>query len=395
MSKFCPLPFTHLSLEPSGKVYSCCNTIDFNPLGNIQELSFKEILESENNKNFIKKFSSSNELPNECYLCSKAEELGQISTREASIRQFPEVNREDEKSLTYLSLRFDNICNFSCRICNPFLSTSWYKDAKYLDNPLPEEKIRAFKDDKIFNSFLKNFPTSIKILYFAGGEPLLSKDFFHLINHLITNKMTNIHLIINTNFSTLYYKGHYIPDLLAKFDCVTFSLSIDAIGKLGEYIRNGMNWNNTVNNLNAIKNHLYNFDLKLFPTVSTLNIFSLDKLIKFFISNHLLNFNDIRINPLHEPEYLNISHLPQKIKKDLIKKIRLYAKQIIIQSTNKQDAAVLSTQLIGLTKMLELSDNQKFFKEFIKQTRQLDNIRNQSILDVVPELKSFFIDCED
>ena len=42
MNKFCPLPFTHLSLEPSGNVYSCCNTIDFSPLGSIQKLSFEE-----------------------------------------------------------------------------------------------------------------------------------------------------------------------------------------------------------------------------------------------------------------------------------------------------------------------------------------------------------------
>ena len=166
---FCPLPWVHLSLEPNGSVYSCCNTFNQKPLGNINKNSFEEILNNQDNQK-IQDIFKCGKFPKQCEICKNEESLGQLSLRELSLKKYSSIHIESKPELIDLSLRLSNQCNLKCRICNPKLSTAWYQDARKIGMDTPDKVIKPFEKMNDFKSFLDQFPESVKSLYFAGGN---------------------------------------------------------------------------------------------------------------------------------------------------------------------------------------------------------------------------------
>lgn len=387
-SNFCPLPWNHLSLEPSGRVYSCCNTSEFEEVGNVQENSFLEILENERSQKIRDSFAN-NVIPASCKLCVDAQKWGQISLREASLRKFPEVDVDSKPSLKYLSLRLSNQCNFACRICNPNLSTSWYQDAKNLNWNVPDKTIRAFGNEEKFLDFLDNIPTTLEILYFAGGEPFLTPEFYQILERLIANKMFHLEIILNTNFSVVTLGNKNGLELLAKFKKVSLDLSIDGIGPNGEYSRFGFKWDKTLELINLVRKKYKNISLKIFPTISIFNIYHLEELLSFFIDQKVLKPSDIRINPLLSPAHLSIKTLPTEVKKQIAQKYNLYIKYLY-GTYEIREVLGLSQQIKGLLVMLEEEGDNDALAKFISESVALDKLRGVNIQESIPELAFLF-----
>ncbi len=157
--------------------------------------------------------------------------------------------------------RVSNQCNFKCRMCGDQLSSSWEKEKCDSDlwtkngDPwlMPEvnNKIKNFQESVAEKKFIQALNNNqVDEIYWVGGEPLLWDLHWEQMEILVkTGKSKNIICRYNTNLSLINFKGvHLFKDLLPHFKNYIICASIDGAGKIGEYIRTGLNWEKWLSN---------------------------------------------------------------------------------------------------------------------------------------------------
>ena len=119
----------------------------------------------------------------------------------------------------YVEVNFNQACNFKCTYCSPHLSTAWEDDIKqhggfrfsngtghndidYLEQagmmPLPV----ARKDNPYVDAFWKWFPeiySDLKIFRMTGGEPLMDKNTFKVLDYVDQNPNPDLEISLTTN----------------------------------------------------------------------------------------------------------------------------------------------------------------------------------------------------
>jgi hypothetical protein len=149
----------------------------------------------------------------------------------------------------------------------------------------------------------------------------------------------------NTNFSILKYKGKTIFEYLKDFRNVHFSISLDGLGEVGEFVRTG--FDNKVFNTNfmllkwAIE-HYKNISYDFQYTCSVLNAFNFFDFLKELNEDHnLINFHWVKY-----PFWYNTIHFDE-IKSDII---RLYK-----QNLYKIESEKLKNSLLAFIEYLKKS----------------------------------------
>lgn len=380
----CPLPWNHLSVEPNGNVYSCCNAVAFPPLGSVQNETLDEIWNGDNLKKLRREFN--NEIiPTQCLQCVRDEKNKNLSIRQISLGKFGEINTSED-SPPYIGLRLDNVCNLSCRICSSGLSTSWYNDERALNLNPPDKVIRAFSDDS-WKGFLESNLLNSQILYFAGGEPLISNKLQRILSMLVSNKKTNIELIINTNFSFELERLKSVLPLIDKFKNVNLDLSLDGIHQRGEYMRHGQDWKIVETNIHFTRKNHPNIKLKLSPTISIFNVLHLPEYVEYMITHLGFSPNEIKFSVLTEPQHYSMNLLTIDLKCKAVSQLKSLIKYLLI-NYDLEIASVLIVQVNGIIATLNNNNASSLHSEkFQSITTALDKIRNDNFISVFPELK--------
>jgi radical SAM protein with 4Fe4S-binding SPASM domain len=375
-SFFCPLPWVHLSLEPDGNVYSCCNAIEFPPLGNIQKNTLTEIQKSEAAHDLRQQFERG-EVPEQCGICVKQEAQGALSLREASLRQFKNIKKESDTVQEFLGLRFDNYCNYSCRICNPQLSTGWYNDFTAQQRTAPKGPIIAIPKEKSDEFFQQIKYGDLKFIYLAGGEPFLSPDFYRLLDSLEERSKFNFQFKINTNFSFPKKNRNEILSRLNQYQDVFLNLSLDGFRERGDYMRKGQKWSIIERDILYTKQNFPNIKLGLFITVSVFNIIHLEEFIGHMLDKKLIEIRNIRINPLLEPNYISTEMASKAFKDEALKSLTRLKKIILSKGIEAQGFGLVQ-QINGLVPNLNEPEQPELLTFFLKETMYLDGIRGES-----------------
>jgi hypothetical protein len=94
----------------------------------------------------------------------------------------------------------------------------------------------------------------IEEIYWVGGEPLDWPEHWEMMEYMVEHDICKqVYVRYNTNLNRIRYKtpgdGVLLFDLLSKFKDWQICASLDAVGKDGEYIRTGLNWDMFVHNL--------------------------------------------------------------------------------------------------------------------------------------------------
>lgn len=186
-------------------------------------------------------------------------------------------------AIRHLDVRNSNLCNLECSICNSYYSSKWAER-------LGEKKFVSTD----FNVDL----SSVNEIYFAGGEPLLNPKHWEVLDNI--ENPENVSLHYNSNLATIKNVEKYWP----RFKKVSVNVSMDGIGRLGEYLRYGTNWERWEKNLHSVSNYA---KVKINPTISVLNIFNLKEIEEW--SKYPVNYNI-----LTNPDYLCVSVLPSDLK---------------------------------------------------------------------------------
>ncbi len=389
------MPWTHMHLWPAGTTYPCCMSDPEFPIGNTQEQSLQEIWNGEELRN-IRMNMLQDKPSKECRRCYELEENGMSTLRTGSIGNYAhhwdkvEATSDDgsagDVNMAYMDIRFSNLCNLKCRSCGPQFSSSWFEDHKAIYGKLNHPKILQVRDEmKSFMDELDPLLESVERVYWAGGEPLITKEHYNILDKWIAMDKRNVSMDYTTNFTQMYYKKKTAFDYWNKFENVRVAASLDANHARGEYLRKNMVWSEVVQNRRTMIEQCPHVYFELTPTVSVYNVLNLPDFHKEWIEEGLLEPSNIRINILLDPTYMRLSILPPWIKSKVAER---YHEHIAYLKQFDNIAGVINDYESILNFMeKERTDEIKMFKF---KTQRIDTLRQENLLDVFPELEGIW-----
>ena len=148
--------------------------------------------------------------------------------------------------------------------------------------------------------------TTAKLIIFRGGEPLLSKTNFHVLEQLIRVNNTECFISFQTNGSITPTPDQEI--ILKHFKNLNFSLSIDGTGPVFEYLRYPLKWKDLEKNIDWCRQK--NIDVSANYTVSNLNVFYHQQTKSWFDENDI----NYQTNLVYDPAWFRPSTLPKVVK---------------------------------------------------------------------------------
>ena len=248
-----------------------------------------------------------------CDYCWKVENLdkSKISDRvyksvlysDELLQKAYDSDSDEDFDLKYLELSFDRTCNFACNYCNPAFSTTWAKDIKangaYKDigddganhyGHSHAEASRYNEDDNPYvEAFFKWWESDLKRtlthLRLTGGEPLMSKHTWKLLDLMAAGDSNVTYFAINTNLNA---KPSLIDELLVKAKKIkglNLYTSNESIGSQAEYIRDGLDYKTWEDNFHKLYDSKGNQIANIEPFLSKKSVVFDVKKGQSFVSN--------------------------------------------------------------------------------------------------------------
>ena len=218
--------------------------------------------------------------------------------------QIVKMNPQENYNPKYVEVAFSNACNFKCSYCGPAFSSSWMEETQkyggyptsddfnsinYLTNedkmPIPHREENPYVE-----AFWKWWPEMYRELHtfrITGGEPLLSKDTWKVLDYIIDEPNPNKELCLSLN-SNLGAPDILIDHLIQRIQRIedenrvkefTIFTSVDGWGSQAEYMRNGLIFNKFWDNCNKILEKCSRVNLTFMSTYNALSVPSYKKLI--------------------------------------------------------------------------------------------------------------------
>lgn len=402
---FCIMPWVHFHLAQNGNVIPCCQAPPHkvHRFGNINEETIEEIWRGEAIKKFRENMLSGKG-DVRCQQCYIKEEQGWKSLRMITNSKFRSEIEEVKRSRVevdlpvYFDLRFSNACNLKCRICGPWASSQWYKDAVAMGMRNEEDKALTLaikNEDDFFKELLPLLP-SAKEFYFAGGEPLMMEQHYRILNALIECGNTDIQLSYNTNFSNFTFRQYNVLDYWKQFPNINIAASLDAEGERGELLRKNLVWGKVVENRRVIKKDLPHIEFMVSPTVCIFNVAHLPDFHKNWVEQELIHVEDFIPNVLINPKEYHISALPLEEQLQLKEKYKSHLDWMKEQkAVHEEKKDYTLKQFESIYQQLGKAYKPELAVELAKRSKQLDSLRNEDTKTIFPELNNILTSAED
>ena len=367
---FCILPFIHIHVSEKNDIKLCCLAED-----GVGEKKYSEEFDFVNDPDLNKvraKLLAGERVPH-CKKCYAYEDGGADSTRIRDTTEWVEklnlVKPDDLRTeLIYYDIRNDNLCNLSCRMCNPQFSSQIAKEYKELGWFHPAEP-RSFG----FNSVVDM--ATVQKIYVAGGEPSLMPEFRTFLKRAIEAGRTDIDIRISTNATNL---NKEYRELLSQFSNLNIICSIDGHDQVNKYIRWPADWPTIVENIKGLYELTPHISVNV--TVSIWNISRLSELIEFFDAN--FEYPMILLGNVNWPPEQKFETFPNKAVAladlERIKLSRSYKTNPVLRARVRYFIDILEKSTV------DLDDLKKFFE----YNDALDQVRGVKLGDYIPELEA-------
>lgn len=395
--RFCMLPWIHLHAAPDGSAYPCCHSMNTGPVGSVKTQTLSEIWNNPGQKQLRQNML--NETHSEaCKGCYEQEQSGFFSGRNSANKHFGHfIDKIDDTlsdgtlekfEMTYWDIRFSNLCNLRCRSCGHIFSSQWYQDqARLIGGDWKDRNTvlnYAGRTETDMWEQLKPHLDYVEQIYFAGGEPLLMEEHYNILEELLKRGRTDVRLIYNTNFTHTDLKGRSVFEYWKQFDSVAVGASLDDMGARAEYIRKGTDWAQVEQNRREMQKICPQVDFYVSATLSIMNVWHLPEFHQDWVNRGFIRAQDFNINILQFPQYYRVDIAPAEYKASIEAKYRDH-----ISWLKSQDRLERATQgFESAIQFIHAKDNTHLIDSFWRKTHELDNIRKENILDVIPELRA-------
>ena len=374
-----------------------------------------------------------------CNYCWNVEEMGEDYISDRVIRSASLYTKQRQKEIEtkpwdhdvnpdYIEISFSNECNFKCGYCHPVSSSRFvkeiekfgpYTDVKnhHLDigwwTPYDEE------DNPYVKAWWKWWPEvskTLNVLRLTGGEPLMHKSTWRLLDELHAKPMPNLELNVNTNLGV---KSKLVENLAANVNILRkrnsikqFALytSIDCWNERAEYIRTGLDLELWEKNLDIFAtqaktpiNLMITFNALTVSTFKTLLVKILEWRKKYdgVIIPTSGSQRTIRFDTpyLKEPLLYDMNILPKDMFMPYMTECLDYIKE------NVDDADPTMFQTVEYEKFRRVHDYMKTSdygeekleegrKDFYLWFKEYDRRRETNFLETFPEYEEFYNQCK-
>ena len=393
--------------------------------------------------------------PEECDYCWNIEDLpgNNYSDRtyksiepEWSMPYLDEIENKGANSHinpSYLEVSFENTCNFKCAYCSPDISSKWLEEIKQY-GPYPTTwntgNLEWLKQtgqmpilNREYNPYVEafwdwwpNLYPSLHTFRITGGEPLLSKNTWKVLEYIKKNPKPNLSFAINTNLGVpdhlidklLRYYSEISPNI-KRFDIYT---SAEAWGSQCEYIRYGMDYQKFIKNCKKILSvitNINNGDNRLHFMI-TFNLLSVTTFVNFlsdiialrneYNQNERLNYVPIMTSYVRWPKFLDVrlltNDIKQKFKNDLLEFSNIWSISNF-RKMKKDGATDLNQKVVFYMEEINQFDrlieymvtehpNENVERgNFYKFITEYDKRKNLNFYKTFPELSNFYDLCKE
>ncbi|NJO62358.1 MAG: radical SAM protein [Richelia sp. RM2_1_2] len=363
--------------------------------------------------------------PDECSYCWKIEDSGGISDRiwksaESWSFDFKEsVACNTLRNPPYVEVSFDSTCNFKCAYCSPSISSSWmaeieqfgaYPTSDKLNDigiikwknkmPIPQREHNPYVE--AFWKWWPDLVNDLRVFRITGGEPLLSKNVWRVLDYLEENKFPELEFAINSNLGV---DQTLIDKLIQKLNKIRPNVkniflftSVDTYGKPAEYIRYGLNYEQFMKNTNNIIEHT-DAILVYMITVSNLSLIGSKNLFEDILEQkNKFSRRQVQIDTpyLRYPYFLAVDILPEQYKKywqDVIDFMESHHDQVNGFADYEIDKSKRVLPIINSAP--NTADTIKHKIDFVKFVDEYDRRRNTSFFTTFPKLLEFYYQCKE
>ena len=430
---FCMAKWMHSTLHlQTGRTHSCY----LNPTHKIPKELLNDrpdVLHNTPQKVEERKQMKEGERPKGCYACWDVEDLEEehyserhFRGQDCWIKPFYDkvISSSFDKPInpTYLEISFSANCNFKCSYCAPSFSTSWQKEvSEYGGYQLSDNKLHhdpnilkangewplPTEGNPYTNAFWKWWPSlkeDLKFFRITGGEPLLSKDTFQVLDKINNEPMPELELSINSNLGiapeafNLFLKGVKELNLedsqKKKVKKFMLHTSVDTYGKQAEYIRNGLDFKVYKDYVEQFLEQVPQGNLSFMVTFNALSLTGFPKLIEWLLelrSKYQTESRQIHFDTPHlkHPRFMSLQMLPPSFQGHMgvilekMKGALDNTKGIKESELIKMKRIFSWMEIENPNRIQEQADFRLFFKEHDKR-------RGTNFLEVFPEYLEIF-----
>ena len=272
----CMAPWTHTYLSPQTERRMCCASRE--PAQNFEQyidtragtgkyipITLEQHWNSDHMRSVRRRMMAGETLP-ECEVCN--DKLLNTDVYRSYFNQLfgdkydKVVEQTDADGYTTMlpvswDYRFSNLCNFKCRMCGDMLSSAWESEQRqhnminWVDpknnwmQPEIKTQIEEFQTTQIESEFAAAVESHrVEEVYWVGGEPLMYEQHWRYMQRIIElGDGPRVYARYNTNLSRVRYRGiDLYNDILYRLRDWQVCASIDGTGRIGEYIRTGLDY---------------------------------------------------------------------------------------------------------------------------------------------------------
>lgn len=325
----------------------------------------------------------------------------------------------------YVEVSFSNICNFKCSYCGPSYSSQWLQEVKQHGGYPTIPEFNSYKSmeetDSVpilhseYNPYVEAFwewwPELYRDLHtfrITGGEPLLSKDTWKILQYIIEEKDPNRELKFAIN-SNLGVEDHLIDKLIEKLSIiidenrvkeVIIFTSSDTWGNQAEYIRHGLVFDRFWKNLHKLLGAIPKLTITIMSTYNIMSPFSYNELIRnvYELKRKYSNRERFWLHPiildtsyLRYPKHQSVKLLEDNHKKLILEnaKTALYYGVPVFDNIHM---GMTETETRKIKRIYDWAisptpDDIRFDRRnFVKFVEEHDKRRGTNFYDVFPEL---------
>lgn len=283
---FCNAPFNGIYVDTQGHVRICAAMCaQFHSLGNLNDMTFDEIVEGEPMRKIHEAFESGS-YPDFCGECIRESAKDYNGLR----NYYNQIPRENKFTLKTLWLTLSNQCQFSCRMCTDWASTGRFKLLDKIDVVTTTDRaVDGFyapytSSDNVFK-MIEDRVMEMERVNFNGGDPALDKHFIRCLELLVKNP--KIMIVIHLSGATLSTsRMEKIANLLNQFENVILEFSIDGVGELNDYIRVGTDFESVMKSFYTWREKVPHAVCNIHPAISNLNAKYMGDLAYYFMTEH-------------------------------------------------------------------------------------------------------------
>ena len=387
---FCIYPWIHLHAYPTGEAYPCCHSEMKYPVGNCRTNTLEEIWKDRPMQQLRADMLSETTNP-ACGRCYEQEQSGFFSGRKSANKHHGhQIKKLDDNpfEMTYWDIRFSNLCNLKCRSCGHIFSSQWYQDQAKLAGGDWKDRNQVLNyagrtETDMLEQLLPHLDY-VEQIYFAGGEPLLMEEHYHILDELVRRERFDVRLIYNTNFTHTDLKGKSVFEYWKLFKSVSVGASLDGSGRYAEYIRKGTRWDQVEKNRIEMMKICPNVDFYISPTLSIMNAWHLPDFHRDWVKRGLIKPQDLNVNILQDPLFYRVDIAPIKYKQ----RLRIKYQEHIEWLRTKDPLQRATVGFESAVNFIMATDNTHLIDTFWRKTHELDSIRSERLLDVIPELQA-------